>query len=188
MSDRKIDWSKTALLVIDMQRAFVEPDQPLCVAGAAATVPALTITVNNARKNGSLIVWIRREYKADGSDMEAFRREKMRANGTLNVMAEGSYGAQPVAGLEGEPGDPVVIKKRFSGFFGTDLKEMLDAHHIGKVVIAGTQTPNCVRATAFDAVSFDYRTIILSDCTSSANADVQRSNLEDMRAAGVEIW
>lgn len=50
MSDRKIDWSKTALLVIDMQRAFVEPDQPLCVAGAAATVPVLTITVNNARK------------------------------------------------------------------------------------------------------------------------------------------
>ena len=162
MSDRKIDWSKTALLVIDMQRAFVEPDQPLCVAGAAATVPALIITVNDARKSGSLIVWIRREYKADGSDMEAFRREKMRANGTLNVMAEGSYGAQPVAGLEGEPGDPVVI--------------------------AGTQTPNCVRATAFDAVSFDYRTIVLSDCTSSANADVQRSNLEDMRAAGVEIW
>ena len=117
MSDRKIDWSKTALLVIDMQRAFVEPDQPLCVAGAAATVPALIITVNDARKSGSLIVWIRREYKADGSDMEAFRREKMRANGTLNVMAEGSYGAQPVAGLEGEPGDPVVIKKRFSGFF-----------------------------------------------------------------------
>ncbi len=173
MSDRKIDWSKTALLVIDMQRAFVEPDQPLCVTGAAATVPALTITVNDARKSGSLIVWIRREYKADGSDMEAFRREKMRTNGTLNVMAEGSYGAQPVAGLEGEPGDPVVIKK---------------PHHIGKVVIAGTQTPNCVRATAFDAVSFDYRTIILSDCTSSANADVQRSNLEDMRAAGVEIW
>ncbi len=136
-----------------MQRAFVEPDQPLCVAGAAATVPALIITVNDARKSGSLIVWIRREYKADGSDMEAFRREKMRANGTLNVMAEGSYGAQPVAGLEGEPGDPVVIKKRFSGFFGTDLKEMLDAHHIDTVVIAGTQTPNCVRATAFDAVS-----------------------------------
>lgn len=68
------------------------------------------------------------------------------------------------------------------------MKEMLDAHHIDTVVIAGTQTPNCVRATAFDAVSFDYRTIVLSDCTSSANADVQRSNLEDMRAAGVEIW
>jgi nicotinamidase-related amidase len=181
------EWKKTALLVIDMQKAFVEPGQPLCVAGAQKTVPELIRTVSYVREHGGRIVWIRREYEADGSDMEPFRREKMQTAGTLGVMAKGSYGAQPADGLEGEPGDHFVIKKRFSGFFQTDLKSFLNENKIKTVLITGTQTPNCVRATAFDAVSYDYRTIVIADCTSSANDDVQKSNLQDMRNAGIEI-
>lgn len=76
------EWKKTALLVIDMQKAFVEPGQPLCVAGAQKTVPELIRTVSYVREHGGRIVWIRREYEADGSDMEPFRREKMQTAGT----------------------------------------------------------------------------------------------------------
>lgn len=182
-----IDWPHTALLVIDMQRAFVEPGQPLCVAGAAATVPALIETVATVREHGGQVVWVRREYAADGSDMEAFRREQMRRNGTLGVMAHGSYGVEPVDGLVGEPTDLVIIKKRFSGFFQTNLHEWLTAHKINTVLVTGTQTPNCVRGTAFDAVNYDYRTIVLADCTSSQSDAVQQSNLTDMVNAGIEV-
>lgn len=183
----KIDFKHTALLVIDMQRAFVEKGQPLCVTGAAETVPAIHKVVQFVRDKGSKIVWIRRSYKADGSDMEAFRRQRMMKNGTLNVMAEGSYGVLPVKGLEGNKEDYLVIKKRFSGFFQTDLHDYLSQNHINTVLIAGTQTPNCVRATAFDAVSYDYRTIVLLDCTSSMNDAIQENNLADMQEAGMEI-
>lgn len=184
---REPDWARTALLVIDMQRAFVEPGQPLCVSGAAATVPALVATVALVRGRGGAIAWIRREYEPGGSDMEAFRREQMRAAGALDVMARGSRGAQPVEGLEGEPGDVFVVKKRFSGFFQTDLKRLLDERGIETVLVAGTQTPNCVRATAFDAVSHDYRTVVIADCTSAASRAVQSANLHDMAAAGIEV-
>lgn len=181
------DWNSTALLVIDMQKAFAEPGQPLCVAGAEASVPAIVRTVSYVRKCGGRIIWIRREYAADGSDMESFRKEKMKKAGTLGVMAKGSIGVQPVTGLEEHPGDHVIIKKRFSAFFQTDLKEYLDANGIHTLLLAGTQTPNCVRATAFDAVSYDYRTVVIADCTSSMTDEIQKHNLEDMANAGVEI-
>lgn len=180
-------WNTTALLIIDMQKAFVEPGQPLCVAGAASTVSALVRAVSYVRSKGGKIIWVRREYEPDGSDMETFRRNQMREAGTLGVMAKSSYGVQPVCGLEGKPEDFVVVKKRFSGFFQTKLKQYLDENHIHTVLVTGTQTPNCVRATAFDAVSYDYRTIVIADCTSSVNDRVQQSNLEDMRNAGIEI-
>lgn len=182
-----INWTRTAILVVDMQRAFVEPGQPLCVAGAAATVPALEQAVATLRSRGGLVVWVRREYAADGSDMEPFRRERMRQAGTLGVMAHGSYGAEPVDGLAGEPEDYVVIKRRFSGFFQTDLNEYLAAHGIDTVIVTGTQTPNCVRGTAYDAVNYDYRTVILADCTSSQTPEVQQANLTDMANAGIEV-
>lgn len=182
-----MNWSQTAILIIDMQRAFVEPGQPLCVAGAAATVPALVQAVASVRERGGQVIWVRREYAADGSDMEAFRREQMRRAGTLGVMAHGSYGVEPVDGLAGEPADHVVIKKRFSGFFQTDLHDYLTAHGIDTVLVTGTQTPNCVRGTAFDAVNYDYRTIVLADCTSSQTPAVQQANLTDMANAGIEV-
>lgn len=184
---QNVNWSRTAILIIDMQRAFVEPGQPLCVAGAAATVPAIVQAVDTVRSHGGQVVWVRREYAADGSDMEAFRREQMRRNGTLSVMAHGSYGVEPVDGLGGELTDMVIIKKRFSGFFQTNLHEWLSAHDIDTVLITGTQTPNCVRGTAFDAVNYDYRTIVLADGTSSQTPAVQQSNLTDMVNAGIEV-
>lgn len=182
-----IDWERTAILIIDMQKAFVEPGQPLCVAGAAATVPAIARAVATVREHGGQVIWVRREYAADGSDMEPFRREQMRAAGTLDVMAHGSYGAQPIEGLEGEPTDHVVIKKRYSGFFETDLKDHLDAQGIQTLIIAGTQTPNCVRATAIDALQHNYRTIAIANCTSSQTQKVQQSNLTDLTNAGIEV-
>lgn len=183
-----VDWRRAALLVVDMQRAFVEPGQPLCVAGAAATVPAIIDAVTAVRTQGGKVIWVRREYAPDGSDMEPFRREQMRQNGTLGVMAHGSYGVEPVTGLEGETADHVVIKKRFSGFYNTDLDAYLQAHNIDTVLVAGTQTPNCIRATAFDAASHDYRTIVLAACTSSQTTAVQENNLTDMQNAGIEVW
>ncbi|UNT94022.1 isochorismatase family protein [Allobaculum sp. Allo2] len=54
------------------------------------------------------------------------------------------------------------------------------------MLVSGTQTPNCVRATAFDAFQYGYRTILLENCTSSANPQVQKANLDDLEKAGIE--
>ena len=59
---------KTALIVIDMQKAFVEPGAAHCIAGAKATVPACAEVIAEARAAGAPVFWVRRQYRPDGSD------------------------------------------------------------------------------------------------------------------------
>lgn len=56
---------------------------------------------------------------------------------------------------------------------------------VRRVVLCGVQTPNCVRATAVDALGHDYETLVLSDATASKSETVQEANLEDMRCMGI---
>ena len=55
------------------------------------------------------------------------------------------------------------------------------------MVLTGVQTPNCIRATAFDAVCLEYDCIVLEDGTASANDDIQSSNLRDMKNIGIQV-
>jgi nicotinamidase-related amidase len=84
-----------------------------------------------------------------------------------------------------------VVKKRFSGFHATTLAAELASRGTTRLVLAGVQTPNCIRATAFDALSgstdFAGGVVVLSDATASATPFVQESNLYDLRCAGAEV-
>lgn len=185
-----LDPGRTALLIIDMQRAFVDPGAALCIKGAAATVPACAAALEEARRLGILVIWVKREYKADGSDMEIPRRKILEEQGASSVLAPGSVGINSVEEPEGLvrlPEEAVVIKPRWSAFFGTRLDEMLREHGIENVILAGTTTPNCIRTTCYDAIALDYRTFVLADCTSSQTEEIQAANLADMERAGAEI-
>ena len=83
-------------------------------------------------------------------------------------------------------GEHVVTKKRFSAFWGTHLASLLRRMGATHVVIAGVQTPNCIRATAFDAVADDFPDVsIISDATASATDAIQKANLADCRGVGI---
>ena len=81
---------KAALIVIDMQKAFVEPGAAHCIAGAKATVPACAKVIAEARAAGSPVFWVRRQYRPDGSDVEFTRKAAWKAGG--GTMAPGSTG------------------------------------------------------------------------------------------------
>ena len=111
--------SKTALLMIDMQKAFVEPGAALCIQGAKATVPACAAAVKEARALGVRVLWIKREYAEDGSDMEPPRRKTLEEMGVRGVLAPGSTGLNSVEEPEGLirlDDETVIIKKRWSVF------------------------------------------------------------------------
>ena len=185
-----LDPDKTVLLMIDMQKAFVEPGAALCIEGAKATVPACEAALTDARALGIRIIWIKREYREGGSDMEIPRRKAMEEQGITGVLSPGSTGINSVEepdGLTRLDDEMVIIKPRWSAFFGTDLDRILKEAGIRNVILAGTTTPNCIRTTCYDAIAYDYRTIILARCTSSSTEEIQHSNLEDMRRAGAEI-
>lgn len=180
--------SKTALLIIDMQKAFVEPGAAHCIKGAAATVPAIAEAVREARAKGVSVFWIKRQYREDGSDVEFTREDAWLAGG--RTMAPGSHGlnSEELAdGLSMEPGDYEIIKPRWSAFFLTELDLILRRKGIDTVVLTGTTTPNCIRTTCYDAIALDYRTYIIERCCSSQTEEIQKANMEDMARIGAVL-
>lgn len=175
-----------ALLLIDMQNGFIDAASPLCIAGAAATVPTCARALEAARAHGVPVYHVRRAYAADGSDVEAVRWEAWAEGGRpLSPADPISLDCPPE--LAPAPGEAIVVKPSWSAFFGTALAAELRARGIGTVVLAGTTTPNCVRATAYDGLSLGLNVAVLRDATSSRSPEVQQANLTDMEAAGIQL-
>lgn len=181
-----IDPRSAAFVIIDMQNGFIDPSSPLCVAGAAKTVPACARALDAARRQGSPVFHVKRSYAADGSDVEACRWAVWKEGGRPLSDADPESAAFP-AELAPRPGDRVVVKPRFSAFFQTELDMVLRRLGVGTVVLAGTTTPNCVRSTCYDALSLGYNVVVVEDCTSSRTQAVQDANIEDMRHIGAAI-
>ena len=175
-----------ALLLIDMQNGFIDAASPLCIAGAAATVPACAHALAAAREHGLAVFHVRRAYAADGSDVEAVRWETWAEGGRpLSAADPASLDCPPE--LSPAPGEPVIMKPSWSAFFGTDLAALLRARGIGTLVLAGTTTPNCVRSTAYDGLALGFNVAVLRDATSSRSPEAQEANLADMEAVGIQL-
>ena len=181
-----IEPARAAFLLIDMQNGFIDGASPLCIAGAAATVPACAHALAAAREHGLAVFHVRRAYAADGSDVEAVRWEAWAEGGRPLSSADPMSLACP-SELAPAPGEPVVVKPSWSAFFGTDLDALLRAGDIGTLVLAGTTTPNCVRSTAYDGLARGFNVAVLRDATSSRSPEAQEANLADMEAAGIQL-
>lgn len=181
-----IEPARAAFLLIDMQNGFIDGASPLCIAGAAATVPACAHALGAAREHGLAVFHVRRTYAADGSDVEAVRWKAWAEGGRpLSPADPISLDCPPE--LAPAPGEPVVVKPSWSAFFGTDLDALLRARGIGTIVLAGTTTPNCVRSTAYDGLALGFNVAVLRDATSSRSPEAQEANLADMEAAGIQL-
>lgn len=181
-----IEPARAAFLLIDMQNGFIDGASPLCIAGAAATVPACAHALGAAREHGLAVFHVRRAYAADGSNVEAVRWEAWAEGGRPLSSADPMSLSCP-SELAPAPGEPVVVKPSWSAFFGTDLDALLRAGDIGTLVLAGTTTPNCVRSTAYDGLARGFNVAILRDATSSRSPEAQEANLADMEAAGIQL-
>lgn len=181
-----IEPARATFLLIDMQNGFIDGTSPLCIAGAAATVPTCARALEAARAHGVPVYHVRRTYAADGSDVEAVRWKAWAEGGRpLSPADPISLDCPPE--LAPAPGEPVVVKPSWSAFFGTDLDALLRARGIGTIVLAGTTTPNCVRSTAYDGLALGFNVAVLRDATSSRSPEAQEANLADMEAAGIQL-
>ncbi len=181
-----IEPARAAFLLIDMQNGFIDAASPLCIAGAAATVPACAHALAAAREHGLAVFHVRRAYAADGSDVEAVRWETWAEGGRpLSAADPASLDCPPE--LSPAPGEPVIMKPSWSAFFGTDLAALLRARGIGTLVLAGTTTPNCVRSTVYDGLALGFNVAVLRDATSSRSPEAQEANLADMEAVGIQL-
>lgn len=175
---------KPALLIIDMQNDFVLPGGPFVIPGAHANTPRMREVLEHFRQEKLPVFHIIREYLADGSNIEITRKEAFLAGPKYGV--PGTKGAEIVEALAPVEGEHVIVKPRFSAFFKTGLEQMLRSSGVDHVVICGIQYPNCIRATAFDAISCDFPTTVITDATSAATEEVALANIHDMRNIGID--
>lgn len=181
-----LDPARTALLMIDMQWGFIDEASSLCIAGTRASIPACQAVLDAARAAGMPVVHVRREYTADGSDVEPVRRQLWEEGGRPLSAAWPESLEAPTA-LAPLADEEILMKPRFSAFFDTGLHNWLQARGIESLVLIGTTTPNCIRSTCYDGLSLNYDITVVSDATSSRSDAVQKANLEDMGFIGATI-
>ncbi len=172
----------TALFIIDMQNDFVLPESRFST-NAYKVVQPITSVLERFRQAGLPVFHIVREYRADGSDVEQFRYQIFIDGGKCAVPGtKGSEIVEPLTPIEGEY---KIIKPRFSAFMGTELGFILQRLGITDIVVTGTQYPNCVRATVYDAIAYGYSVTVLTDATSAATEEVAQANIVDFKNVGV---
>jgi nicotinamidase-related amidase len=150
-----------ATIFIDMQVDFFSPHPRL-----TRNRPKLTANVNAlaaiARRNGSRVIWVKQVFASDLHDAPLDVKR-----GGHRIVIEGTDGAKLLSEIEVGPSDSILIKKRYSAFFGTNLDAILDGLACKRIVVAGVNTHACVRATVIDAYQRDYEVLLAQDCIDS---------------------
>ncbi|XP_051119311.1 probable inactive nicotinamidase At3g16190 isoform X2 [Andrographis paniculata] len=184
MAVAEMKWTSTALIVIGMQKDYVSKTSPSRMESGEVILPNVIKTVDVARSRGMPIVV--REHDHLGRDVELFRRHNYVTPDKPKPVIKGRPGTELVDELEIKDSDYKLVKTRFSAFFNTNLHSYLQAIGVNSLVIIGLQTPNCIRQTVFDAVSFDYQSVkVIADASGAAAPDIHEVNLYDIRKINV---
>lgn len=173
---------RPALLLIDLVEAYLQPESPLYAGIEAALASAVRVTAA-ARAAGIPIVFTNVEYQPGGADGGVFYRKVP----ALKVFDRGSpLGAFPAV-LAPQDGDIVITKRYASAFFATHLASTLTALGVDSVLIGGTSTSGCVRATALDACQHGFLPFVVRDACGDRHAGPHEANLFDLQAKYAEV-
>ncbi len=164
---------KPVLLVIDMLHDFLANWE---ATHRERLVGSINELVRNMRDLGHAVVWVRQEFEPDLRD--AF--PEMKAKG-IRIVIKGTQGCQLLSELATAPSDTVVIKKRYSAFYGTTLDEILARLQPDAIILAGINTHACIRTTAIDAYQRDWTVILAIDCIDSYDREHHEMSVRYMK-------
>ena len=191
-----VELDHAALIIIDMQRDFLEPGgfgETLGnnVALLKAAVPPLQSLLAAARKAGMLIIHTREGHRPDLSD--APRHKVERGEPSMRIGAPGPMGRILIRGEPGHdiipelypaPGEPVIDKPGKGAFYQTDLELMLKNREIDTLLVCGVTTEVCVNTTVREANDRGFRCVVLSDCCASYFPEFHAAGLAMIKAQG----
>lgn len=163
---------KTAILVVDMVYDFTNEKGLVYYPQNREILPKIRQAVTVCRRNGALVVYLQHCYRKGKPDKNLV---SMRPN-----CIEGSGGEALDPSLEVLPQDYTIKKRRYSAFFGTDLDLVLREHGIRRVIVVGTKTNCCIRATVTDAYNLDYEVLVVRDCVATNDPVVNEVHLTDI--------
>ena len=168
-----LDPAKTALVVVDMQNAFMLPGvaHALCPM-AEKIVPNINRLAQAVRETGGTVVWIKTTFTEEAlRDWSTYFEMVTPQHGAKRVEAltAGSKGHQLWADLDVRAEDVIVEKNRFSAFIqgSSDLAEILRQRGVDTILVTGTVTNVCCESTARDAMMLNFKTIMVTDANAA---------------------
>ncbi len=165
---------KTALLLVDVINSFYEAGQPNYYPDVEDTLPALAELRDTARERDALLVHsVERHYRGL-ADFEFAKLPRHHQDGEHDA----AYfpGFEPVE----RANEIVVPKRRYSGFYATDLDLVLREQGIERVIVAGVKTNVCIRATVQDAFAGGFDVFVPREATNSNRPHLAEASLEDI--------
>jgi nicotinamidase-related amidase len=161
------------LIVIDMLNDFLDDWEPERRHGLVQSINELASLM---RSGSNPVIWIRQEFEPDLRD--AFPEMKAKK---IHITIKGTAGCRIVSELTVAEQDKVIVKKRYSAFFGTDLDQILANLAPDAVILAGINTHACIRSTAIDAYQRDWPVVLAADCIDSYDAEHHAVSLRYMK-------
>ena len=191
------DPDKSAIIAVDMQNFFLSEKLGRGPGGRAAVQP-LTKAIRAGRSLGMEVIWVNWGVRPDlanipPSILRMFRKSDVYPglgnelpDGLGPMLTKGSWSAELLPELERvrKETDVWVDKNRLSGFYGTDLDQILRSKDIDTLFFAGVNTDQCVLGTMSDANCLGYDSILLSDCTAATSPHGYESVLYNAERTG----
>jgi len=192
----KLEPGKTALLVVDMQRAFLDPGEAMDVPSARDIVPQVQTLLDLFRGKRLPVVFTEFTYsEAVPVLVGRLHAEHRRAapgaprgfGKPSSSCLEGEANVRVVPDLAPQPGELVVTKHYYDGFNGTTLDAALRARGVTHLVLTGTMTDICVLATVIGGMNREYRMTVVEDATATLWPEIQRATLDIIRRAYARV-
>lgn len=193
-----IDASATAVVVVDMQNDFASPGgmfdrAGIDITGVQSIVSNIRAILDAARNNGIFVVYLKMGFRPDLADagyptsptwlkhvpLDVGAAVTSPDGEPSRVLIRECWNTEIVAELTPRPDDVIVYKTRYSGFFQTELDQILRGRGVDRLIVVGATTSVCVESTVRDAMFRDYHCLVVSDATAEPiAADSPRSNHE----------
>jgi maleamate amidohydrolase len=170
MTDQK---KKTALLLVDVINSFFDPSQPNYYKGVEDVLEPMRQLRAAAKASGAVTVHAVERHRPGFDDFEWRKLPLHHIEDAFDADFFGEF--RP----EGD-NETLVLKRRFSAFFATDLALFLTEQKVERVIIAGVKTNVCIRATAQDAFANGFEPVLAREATNSNRPHLAEASLEDI--------
>ena len=174
-----ITTKNTALIVVDMQNIWVHPRGTRYLPSSEDIVPKIRRLLDFCHAEKVPVIYLHTTKRKDLADVGIFADVKPQTHDADDEWSnfEGSVGAEIYEPVKPAADDILVKKFRYSGFYGTQLENLLRAMKRDTIAIAGVATNVCCDSTARDGAMRDFKVLFLSDCNASFSRAEQEATL-----------
>ena len=191
MTDLSFNKDNSALLIIDMQNAFIHKDGSLSKMGLdtsrTSTVIEPIIKIKNEfKKLGRPVIYIQHTHRTDKADAGLIA-SVFPPIMDLGHCFEGTWDGDFIEELKPEAGDYILKKHRFSAFYNTQLEDILKGLEVNNLVITGIATNVCVESTVRDAFYRDYNVFVPRETTASFTEEAEAGSFGNFEFAFARV-